>query len=98
MVKFKDIEFDENRYPMTYDEFEKRIIELFLEEYDDEDLEEMKNRLDEELSNETSYIDSFYGTACFTYDHPELYGDTCKKEFEDFYLKRHVNNLRMLIG
>ncbi len=94
---FKEVEFDENRYPMTYEEFEKRIVELLLENYDGDVFEEMKIKVDEELSNDVPYTESFYGDACFTYDHPELYGENCKKEFEDFYLQKHVNNLRMLI-
>ncbi len=36
---------NENDYPMSYKEFEKRIIELFLEDYSDDSLEEMRKRL-----------------------------------------------------
>ena len=94
---FKEVEFDENRYPMTYEEFEKRVVELLLENYDGNILEEMKIKVKEELSNDIPYTESFYGEACFNYDHPELYGEVCKKEFEDSHLQKHVNNLRMLI-
>jgi hypothetical protein len=96
-MEFKEVEFDESRYPMSYEEFEKRVIELLLENYTGAVLEDMKIKVENELSNDIHYTESFYGDACFTYDHPELYGETCKKEFEDFYLQRHVNNLRMLI-
>ena len=27
---FKEVEFDENRYPMTYEEFEKRLLNSYL--------------------------------------------------------------------
>ena len=35
---------NEEDYPMTYKEFEKRVVELFLENYDGEILEEMKKK------------------------------------------------------
>lgn len=90
---------DESKYPMTYKEYEKRVVELFLENYTGEVLEEMARRVNEELSNEVTYIEGFYGESCFTYDHPELYGEDCKKEFEDEYLKRTpVSNLRKILG
>ena len=99
MVKFRDIEFDENRYPMTYKEYEKRVVELFLEDYSDETLDLMQERLNEELDNEVTYIEGFYGYDCFVYDHPEIYGETAKKSFEDNFLRQTaVSNLRKIIG
>ena len=84
---------------MTYKEYEKRVIELFLENYTDENLEIMMDRIDEELKNDSSYLHGFYGQDCFTYDHPEIFGEDCKDTFEDNFLRQTpVANLRMLIG
>ena len=90
---------NENDYPMTYKEYEKRVIELFLEMYDGENLKLMEKRIADELENNPNYIQGFYGQDCFTYDHPEIFGDNCKKTFEDNFLRQTpVANLRMLIG
>ena len=43
------MELDESKYPMTYKEYEKRVVELFLENYTGETLEEMTRRVNEEL-------------------------------------------------
>lgn len=84
---------------MTYEEYEKRVIELFLENYTGEQFEIMKNRLDKELENDPNYIHGFYGQDCFRYDHPEIFGENCKKIFEDNFLRQTpVSNLRLLIG
>ena len=90
---------NENDYPMTYKEYEKRVIELFLEMYEGENLKLMEKRIADELENNPNYIQGFYGQDCFTYDHPEIFGDNCKKTFEDNFLRQTpVANLRMLIG
>ena len=90
---------NENDYPMTYKEYEKRVIELFLEMYEGENLKIMEKRIADELENNPNYIHGFYGQDCFTYDHPEIFGDNCKKTFEDNFLRQTpVANLRMLIG
>ena len=90
---------NEENYPMTYKEYEKRVVELFLECYEGEALELMKQRVEEELKEDPNYIHGFYGHDCFTYDHPEIYGETCKKTFEDYHLRQTpVANLRLLIG
>ena len=90
---------NEDNYPMSYKEYEKRVVELFLEGYDGKTLELMKDKLDEELENDPNYIHGFYGQDCFTYDHPEIFGETCKKCFEDNFLRQTpVAQLRMLIG
>ena len=84
---------------MTYKEYEKRVVELFLECYEGETLELMKQRVEEELKEDPNYIHGFYGHDCFTYDHPEIYGENCKKTFEDYHLRQTpVANLRLLIG
>lgn len=90
---------NEEDYPMTYKEFEKRVVELFLESYEGKTLEIMMERVDEELKNDPNYIHGFYGHACFVYESPHIYGETCKKVFEDNFLRQTpVANLRMLIG
>lgn len=90
---------NEENYPMTYEEYERRVVELFLEDYGGERLETMKERVDLELSNRPNCIEGAYGHDCFVYDHPEIYGKTCKKAFEDSFLRQTaVANLRMLIG
>lgn len=97
-MKFKEVEFDENRYPMTYKEYEKRVVELFLGYYEGDALKHMAEVVEDELSKDPNYIDGFYGDDCFTYDHPELYGEDCKKCFEDNFLRQTpVANLRMLL-
>ena len=90
---------NEEDYPMTYKEYEKRVVELFLECYEGETLELMRQRVEEELKEDPNYIHGFYGQDCFTYDHPEIYGENCKKTFEDYHLRQTpVANLRLLIG
>ena len=90
---------NEEDYPMTYKEYEKRVVELFLECYEGETLELMRQRVEEELKEDPNYIHGFYGHDCFTYDHPEIYGENCKKTFEDYHLRQTpVANLRLLIG
>ena len=90
---------NEEDYPMTYKEYEKRVVELFLENYEGEALELMRQRVEEELKEDPNYIHGFYGHDCFTYDHPEIYGENCKKTFEDYHLRQTpVANLRLLIG
>ena len=90
---------NEENYPMTYKEYEKRVVELFLECYEGEALDLMRQRVEEELKEDPNYIHGFYGHDCFTYDHPELYGENCKKTFEDYHLRQTpVANLRLLIG
>lgn len=89
---------NEEDYPMTYKEYEKRVVELFLEAYEGEILQHMIGVVEDELSNNPNYINGFYGHDCFTYDHPEIYGETCKKCFEDNFLRQTpVANLRMLL-
>ncbi|PWB87305.1 hypothetical protein [Methanobrevibacter thaueri] len=90
---------NEEDYPMTYKEYEKRVVELFLENYEGEALELMRQRVEEELKENPNYIQGFYGHDCFTYDHPEIYGENCKKTFDDYHLRQTpVANLRLLIG
>lgn len=38
------MKLDENDYPMTYKEYEKKVIDLFFQDYDGKALEEMIKR------------------------------------------------------
>ena len=90
---------NEEKYPMTYKEYEERVVELFLEDYGDDILELMMSRVEEELKEEPNYLHGFYGQDCFRYDHPEIFGDDTKKRFEDNFLRQTpVSQLRLLIG
>lgn len=90
---------EERNYPMTYEEYEQRVRELFLENYEGESLELMTQRIDDLLSEEPNFIEQLYGYDCFTYDSPHIYGETCKKAFEDDFLRQTpVAQLRMVIG
>ena len=87
------------KYPMTYEEYEKRVIELFLQRYPDELQEIMVDRLDNFLKEDPYFIKGLYNDTCFNYDHPEIYSETCKKSFEDYLLESiPVNTLEMLLG
>ena len=89
---------DENNYPMTYKQFEERVVELFLAKYESDELEHMKEVIGGVLSESPNYIESFYGETCFVYDNPQLYGENCKKAFEDYHLEsRALHNLRRLL-
>ena len=57
---------DESKYPMTYEEFEKRVIELFLDGADShQELEFRKYFLKEEVGD---LIEGGYKEACYRYD------------------------------
>ena len=61
---------DESKYPMTYEEFEKRVSELFLGEADSpKDLEFRRYLLKEE--KEDSMLRGEYKMACYYYDDPK---------------------------
>ena len=90
--------FDEKNYPMTYKEYEKRVIELLLEDIDERFRDLMMEKVEAELKKDPNYFQTFYGQDCFTYDHPEIYGETCKKTFEDNFLRQTpVANLRKIL-
>lgn len=90
---------EKQKYPLTYEQYEKKVISLFLEDYSDEKLGEMTQRIDDLLGEENNFIEQLYGYDCFTYDSPHIYGETCKKAFDDDFLRQTpVAQLRMLIG
>ena len=60
------MKLDENDYPMTYKEYEKRVVELLLEDYTGDDLQLMIDKVDRELAKEPNYIEGFYGHGLFS--------------------------------
>lgn len=88
----------EKKYPMTYKEYEKRVIELFLETGNYATKEEKLEFLNEELlKNDPDFIKNLYKEDCFYYDHPERFGIAAKYVFEDTnLLGTPVSNLEML--
>ena len=88
-----------NEYPMTYEEYEKRVIELFLERFNEKDREKALEKVTELLEKEPNFIRGSYGQSCFRYTHPEIYGENCKRKFEDEKLKDiPVRTLDMFVG
>ena len=64
---------DESKYPMTYEEYEKRVIELFLGEADfPKDLEFRRYLLKEDGID---IIRGEYESACYRYDHPDYHSN-----------------------
>lgn len=65
---------DESKYPMTYEEFEKRVSELFLgEAVSPKDLEFRRYLLKEE--KEEGMLRREYESACYRYDHPDYHSN-----------------------
>ena len=87
------------QYPMTYEEYEKRVIELFLDLYPKDKEDVAMERLNGLLEEDSQYIEGLYRHTCFIYDNPKIFGDTCKNVFEDYLLNSiPVNTLNMLLG
>ena len=87
------------KYPMTYEEYEKRVIELFLDLYPKDKRHIGLERLNGLLEAEPEFIEGLYGETCFRYDRQDLYGENCKRVFEDYLLESiPVNTLNMLLG
>ena len=87
------------KYPMTYEEYEKRVIELFLERFDEKDREKALKRVKELLEADPDFIRGSYGQSCFLYDRPDIFGENCKRAFEDNRLNSiPVNTLDMFLG
>ena len=55
-------------YPMTYEEFEKRVIELFVGQVDSPSEKRRRKTL---ARKETGVIKSEYNYACYCYDDPK---------------------------
>ena len=88
-----------SEYPMTYEEYEKRVTELFLKLYPEDKQNVAKERLQQLLKKEPDIIEELYAETCFRYDSPHIYGETCKKVFGDYLLDSiPVNTLNSLLG
>lgn len=91
---------NEKKYPMTYEEYEKRVIELFLEPgtYTATKEEKLEFIYDELLKNDPDFIRNQYNSDCKSYDNPEKYGIVDPKYiFSDEMLKSiPVYNLELL--
>lgn len=88
-----------SKYPLTYDEYEKKVIDLFLQTYPEDKRVIVESRLDKLLDVEPEFIEGLYEDSCFRYDNPKLYGDNCKKVFEDYLLESiPVNTLHSILG
>lgn len=73
----------DKKYPMTYEEFEKRVSELFLAEANSPSELMKRKRL---LRREVGLIKSEYNSACYDYDDPER----SNNQFTDEKLKHQA--------
>lgn len=81
-------------YPMTYEEFEKRVIELFVGQVDSPSEKRKRKTLARE---EAGVIKSEYNYACYCYDHQEERGPVAKNVFtDDGLIRQPVRILDML--
>lgn len=90
---------NEKKYPMTYKEFEERVVELYLDRISEDKQDMIKERIDALLSADSTFLSGLYGDTCFRYDHPEIYGENCKRKFDDDDLKSTpVRTLDLFVG
>lgn len=88
-----------SEYPLTYEEYEKRVIELFIKTYPEDKHEIIAERIDGALKNDPNLLKGLYGDSCFRYDNPNIYGDNVKNIFTDQSLESiPVNTLHQLLG
>lgn len=86
------------KYPLTYQEYEEKVINLLLEPYDETKRNIMISRLKKLLTKDPDFIKGLYADTCFRYDRPDLYGN-CEDIFEDYHLESiPVHTLDMLLG
>ena len=85
----RHIQIDNTVYPMDYDQFKNRVIELFLETGDREDKIKFLNEL---LEEDPCYIKNSYRDTCSDYERKVI--DPPEKVFEDYLLP--VRDLEML--
>ena len=84
------------KYPLTYEEYEKRVIELFIESYPIEYQEIIMDRVNNLLNEDPYFIKFLYNQDCKYYDGN---ASNAKMIFKDGALKsRPVYNLELLIG
>ena len=69
-------------YPLSYEEFEEKVLELLFEYHSDEFIEVLKERLAVLEKEDPNYMLGLYKNSCFIYDSPHIYGESCKRSFE----------------
>lgn len=65
---------NEKKYPMTYEEYEKRVIELLLKNVVPKEKKQLIEDLNDLLDFDPDFIRNLYGSDCYYYDHPEGFG------------------------
>lgn len=87
------------KYPLSYEEFEEKVLELLFEYHSDEFIEVLKERLAVLEKEDPNYMLGLYKNSCFIYDSPHIYGESCKRSFEkDFLRGTPVHLLEELLG
>ena len=87
------------KYPMTYEEYQKRVIELFLDLYPKDKQKVGMERLNSLLEDDPQFIEGLYAETCFRYDHDNIYGEGSKNVFKDTSLNAiPVNTLNLVLG
>lgn len=95
----KNTNIENKKYPMTFEEFEEKVLELFFEYHSDEFIEILKKRLEDYEKIEPNFMKALYKHSCWVYDSPHIYGDTCKLQFEKERLRHYpVYRLRVIVG
>jgi hypothetical protein len=85
---------DESKYPMTYQEYEDKVIELFLKN-DPSNKRSRLKFLDDLLKEDPDFIYARYKEDCYSYDHTKL--DPPERIFWDYLLRsRPVHVLELL--
>lgn len=86
---------DEKEYPMTFEEFKKRMIELFikleLSRGDRNDLSGMEHCYDvvrEVTHPDCDLLEGLYGQTCDNYDRGGC--EACDNTFDDKWLPVHI--------
>ena len=86
-------------YPLSYEEFEEKVLELLFEYHSDEFIEVLKERLAVLEKEDPNYMLGLYKNSCFIYDSPHIYGESCKRSFEKNFLRgTPVRLLREMLG
>ena len=94
-----EVNNDNKEYPMTFEEFKDKVLELFFEHYSDAFVEMLKKRLEEYEKEHPNFMKAIYDHTCWTYDSPHIYGDSCKLAFEKELLRNYpVYDLRVIVG
>ena len=82
-----------SKYPMTYEEYEKKVIELLLEGETSDRQKKLLEDLEDLLNFDPDFIKNLYEHDCNRYDSDELGHE---RVFEDYVLKAlPVNTLYM---